>query len=119
MVAKDISCCFVWKHKLAIKSILNLFERGRIVRSPRILRVTFQTDIQNMRPERSLFMGYAVLDNIYYEKFLRYYYLKRKNISNNNLPDVLTEELNESNLSSSFSYQKFISLMKSNYKLHC
>lgn len=98
-----------------------MFERGRIVRSPRSFRVAIQTDIQNMRPERSLFMGgkYAVLDNIYYEEFLRYYYLKRKNISNNNLPDVLTEELNESNLSSSFSYQKSISLMKSNYKLHC
>ena len=62
---------------------------------------------------------YAVLNNMCYAEFLRYYHLKEHSASNETQPKVLTEKVSASNLSSSFLYPKFVTLMKSEDKLHC
>ena len=47
-----------------------------------------------------------------------YYHLKQRSASNNTQPRTLTKEVNESNLTSSFLYPKFVTPMKSENKLY-
>ena len=62
---------------------------------------------------------YAIVDQMCFAEFLRYYSLRNCRYSSDSQPIELTEELLEENLPSSSLYPKVLPIMGSKEKLYC